>query len=151
VLQSLQTLIRTIEYSGLISTHPHNQDWLIMQPVLPAFLSDKLHDHPATRASIDEAFCLYYHNEIKRLFALMGSPHAAEKRAAEDLVGFQFESIKRALELRLKSGKPMTVFFEALNEYLRRFSIEFSDSMLSLLGELDNARLLSFDVGALYF
>ena len=127
-----------------------------MQPVLPAFLSDKLHDQPEIRASIDEAFCLHYHHEIKQLFTLMHSPHAAEKHAAEDLVGFQFESIKHALELRLKSGKPMTVFFEALNEYLRRFSdshrgIEFSDSMLSLLGELDSARLLSFDVGALYF
>jgi hypothetical protein len=127
-----------------------------MQPVLPAFLSDKLRDQPETKASIDEAFCLHYHNEIKRLFTLMHSPHPAEKHGAKDHVGFQFENLKHALaKLRLKNGKPMTVFIEALNGYLCHFSdshrgIEFSDSTLSLLGELDNARLLSFDVGTLY-
>ena len=127
-----------------------------MQPVLPAFLCDKLHDMPETRIAINEAFCLHSENEMKRLFILMMGPNAEERHAAEELVGFQFESSRHALELRLKSGKSMTVLFEALNVYLRRLSdshrgVEFTNSMLSLLDELGGQRLLAYDVGTLFF
>jgi tetratricopeptide (TPR) repeat protein len=106
---------------GLLSPHPElGGQYLVIQPVLPYFLRERLNapGREELRQAVETAFYAHYKGICRAISGAMDSKQAQEKQTGLMLGNLELENIAEALEIGLKAYASIASFGKVLSKLL---------------------------------
>ncbi len=133
---------------GLLSPDSDISRFLLLQPVLPYFLRNRLHvpEQVEMRSAIETAFREHYDQVGDALYDLLESKEPKKRRLGQGLVSLEYENVMTALNLALAAQVSILNFYNALADYIdmtqaQQRGLELGQTVLSRLEEYSAEKL----------
>jgi tetratricopeptide (TPR) repeat protein len=105
---------------GLLSPDPDNPRFLRLQPILPYFLRNRLHEpvQLEEKTAIETAFRQHYYQLGNSLYNLLNSGESQQRQVGQLLTELEYENLVTALDLALETQVSILFLYHALSAYL---------------------------------
>ncbi|MET8148566.1 tetratricopeptide repeat protein [Actinoplanes sp. NPDC049668] len=114
----LRAAVAEVVRVGLAAPQAQLSDWVQILPVLPYFLRNRIHQHPALQELAQQAHYLLYVSLGRQIRLMLTSTDPQERAVGHLAARTEYANLTTALDHGLRTMQPITQIMSALEEYL---------------------------------